>query len=737
MIQHYLKIAIRQLTKQRSRTIISIIGIASGLFCFSICSYYNRVMTSENKDLSTYHQLAEIRPIGNTYQMGLSPQEFEKIGIDQFEAVAYYSNMSEYITLNEETYCRANVTECNRDYFKVFPADCISGSIEEFNDSLNVAIITTDFAKRFYKTTSPLGETLRTPHGKNYTIIAVIKPYPKGLEKYPDQYDIFHPFSNSVTHASHKLLMKQPKDVEQLNIRLSHLILFPDQPDRKGEIILDNKSKQTLGADTYIAIIGFLVLLVSIINFFSFSINSFINRYHELSLRNILGEKRFGLFFMLFIEQGIMILLGAFLSMAFAESILPLIISHLSREAQNGLSIDIRLLWKYELQYLLILLFISAIISFISVWKISRKTAIQGIRGGTIGRQHIIRNTLLGFQFFISLLFLIGTAGVELQMQTYETKANTTLSKTERQNIVVIPCHLPKVQQNMQALISFLHTREWNEKMAWTNSGFDEQGPMEIKGVTEDYFDIMQIKKRHRAGEPFCYVNNELNYALKNDSTPNLLNYQNQTYSIKGVISTSCESPSIQKMALIPYQEGKPIEEIYIRLTPNAKHREVVADLKNEINKYLPINEPYEYLTLHQKTTKDGAKVLMGLFVSCSIICILITILGVYSTINIDTSRRQKEVVIRKINGAGIANIYWLFGKSYITIFTITSILAVTLCLYIMIIGTQSQIIIFQYTTPFLWITPLISMLSIIICTISWRIFHISRINPANILKND
>lgn len=51
--------------------------------------------------------------------------------------------------------------------------------------------------------------------------------------------------------------------------------------------------------------------------------------------------------------------------------------------------------------------------------------------------------------------------------------------------------------------------------------------------------------------------------------------------------------------------------------------------------------------------------------------------LGIYGAISIDTVRRQKEVAIRKINGARLLNIYWLFGKTYLILFLISSILGV------------------------------------------------------------
>ena len=46
MITHYLKVAFRNLLKYKTQTLISIVGLAVGLFCFCICFYISRFVSS-------------------------------------------------------------------------------------------------------------------------------------------------------------------------------------------------------------------------------------------------------------------------------------------------------------------------------------------------------------------------------------------------------------------------------------------------------------------------------------------------------------------------------------------------------------------------------------------------------------------------------------------------------------------------------------------------------------------
>lgn len=150
MILHYLKIVFRQMAKRKAQTAISILGITAGLLCFSVCNYYNRIFSTGNKDLATYENQAEICIKERSYQVNIPIEDFEKkIGKDKFEAVAFYVNSSSTITLDETVYCKVDKTECNADYFKVFPTECIDGSLKQFGISGNEAVVTTEFVKQF------------------------------------------------------------------------------------------------------------------------------------------------------------------------------------------------------------------------------------------------------------------------------------------------------------------------------------------------------------------------------------------------------------------------------------------------------------------------------------------------------------------------------------------------------------------------------------------------------------
>ena len=70
--------------------------------------------------------------------------------------------------------------------------------------------------------------------------------------------------------------------------------------------------------------------------------------------------------------------------------------------------------------------------------------------------------------------------------------------------------------------------------------------------------------------------------------------------------------------------------------------------------------------------------------------------LGVYSSITLDTERRQKEVAIRKVNGAGMSHIIWLFARLYIPLLMVTAALSFPLVYLVLQLGKQIYTVFFN-----------------------------------------
>lgn len=120
-------------------------------------------------------------------------------------------------------------------------------------------------------------------------------------------------------------------------------------------------------------------------------------------------------------------------------------------------------------------------------------------------------------------------------------------------------------------------------------------------------------------------------------------------------------------------------------------------------------------------------------------ISLIITVLGIYSAITLDTRSRQKEVAIRKINGAGPRVIALLFGKLYIRLLLVAAIPSLAIVYLFLHSLIKSEMIISPQwlNYPFMWLGILFLTAAIVFITVAYRIWLISRLNPSEVIKSE
>ena len=159
--------------------------------------------------------------------------------------------------------------------------------------------------------------------------------------------------------------------------------------------------------------------------------------------------------------------------------------------------------------------------------------------------------------------------------------------------------------------------------------------------------------------------------------------------------------------------------------------------IKAVCRKYVPETLPLDVrLFTDKRHTTDGIQdtffygVLIMAFIS-----ILVVSLSIYSAISMDTVSRQKEVAIRKINGATPKIIAWMFGRTYIITYLIVFLLVYPLSRAILIMEFGGQ-----YMVPYRWDWPLLVFFGIaflIFMVTAFKIHQIMHINPAAIIKKE
>lgn len=797
MIAHYLKVAFRNLWKYKTQNIISIIGLAVGLLCFSICMYCSRFVESTDHCFANHSRIAELNLYNgqiDNYFSGTPTSLSEELrtwALNEAEAVScmtysrerpYYVEISPDKTLPYEF----EVIEVDTFYNQVFTPQMVAGSWDSASRTPNAVILSRSTAvKVFGNAEEAIGKHLTlmrrlitspesTPKtgGIVYTVQAVMENIPLNnslsfmrhidLLTVNDSEGLFQsPKRHDMTGTNTYVLLSpnvHAADLEkQLTKRNYTCTIYNNAytvtANKLGSWIYKNGAFY-LGWTT--GIVGMLILLVGLVNFFHFLIGSFLNRSKEYSIMKMIGCNWKQLFSLLFTQSMIIVIISSLLVLWGIELIgnrIDISLSGINITFSSGL------LLTHTLQYIAFLTILCAFICLLVSVRIRRISVQTGIYGSNKRRgKQWGRNLMLGIQFFICWIFVALSAGLFLQSEKTANTLFQTLSQQEKQAILSIPLDysfmkneekLTMVERFRQHAgvedillsdVGYMYGISGNQMMtekgndsSWTN--------IEIISVPFNFFSFMNIpieQGRALQTEQDIVVDRVWQETQKKNVIGMNLYDQSTDYTICGVSAPFQTDVYSQNngYAFLPYDPSY-VGHCYIKCYPE-QQKEVVKWVEKVRREMLPENIPYQVRTLLDDIHEVQAVeyILKNIILFFAIVSIIITLLGVYSSITLDTERRQKEVAIRKVNGAGILQIILLFARLYIVLLAGSAVIAFPLIYAVLMLWKRMYTVFFNYGFLF-WCSIFLVVAFITAVTIFFRILKIARTNPAEVIKSE
>ena len=386
------------------------------------------------------------------------------------------------------------------------------------------------------------------------------------------------------------------------------------------------------------------------------------------------------------------------------------------------------------------------------VWRIRRTSIINMVIVGT--RRHVFRNAMIGIQMAISLLFIGASCIISLVMKETIGSQVSYLSEKEEEHTLMMKVNSIRMGLNQEAILSDI--KALPEVESFTKTMFQPGSYISKKYMNDqfsyyvgvvtgmpDYFRFfripMQGKEVEAGATNMIYVSKAFNEQLQKDSVQGTVLLDDVEYQIAGVFEHLYKEQAGDTRNLgtvflpdMPSRGGY----IYFRISPHADMKAATDKLTAIIRKYVPETLPLEIQPLSGNgNSYEGTIQMMyyGILI-VAFISLLVVALSIYSAISMDTMSRQKEVAIRKINGATPKVIAWLFGRVYILTYLI--VFAIVLPL-----GKQVAIIAFQgFDAPYRWdwaIGIFFSMALLIFLITVFKIWQIMHVNPATIIKKE
>jgi len=453
VLRNYIKVAIRNLSRNKVYSLINIFGLTLGISIFTLLWLFVNHELGYNSYHSNYdriYRIYEERTDGGgervtegfTSMVLTSALEADYPQVEK--KVNLFSMGHTSITVGERSYFERDYLMADPSIFEVFDFDLIDGSFVKETAEMAEAILTESTALKYFGQTDVAGKSLEVSNFGNVQVIAVIKDIPTNSDlqadiiyicdftKWPDNWANFFKSWDRANTYSFLLFAENasPEDVlvtkqeflkkylgEKWQTRDFFFQPLSDLHLRSMHIEDFDRLQLSKGNIQYIYIfsaIGLFVLLIASINYINLATARSFERLKEVGVRKVVGATRRQLISQ-FLSESIVI---SFISVIVAVGLIEFILPFFNSISNKNLSLNFIQQPQLLLFFFLLAVLIGLISGLTPAWLISGFKAINIFRGGARQKGRLItRKGLVVLQFAISMIMIVATVVVYLQME--------------------------------------------------------------------------------------------------------------------------------------------------------------------------------------------------------------------------------------------------------------------------------------------------------------------------------
>jgi len=578
--------------------------------------------------------------------------------------------------------------------------------------------------------------------------------------------------------AENYLLLRKDADVKNLNRKINQIVqqfYVPEHRNTEVRAVAFKDIKKEGSTNVKAIITGAIaasafILLIITFNLLNLNAASMVSRTKEVAVRQIIGSGKKTIIFQFCIENGLIILaslLSAFL--LFSYFLLPQV--NLLLGDYFG---EMLLSWKTD--YLLIVIFIFIALSIIITGTypvlhlITAKTT-DAIKGNisTTGDRGFTRKLLLTSQFTLAIILICAALILNKQLG-YMKVAPLGF---EKDNVAIVNLDLAfKDINSAKAKFELILNSLKNNPYVEAVSG-EHAIPTQYDQNYNEFIDVTTGKKiglrQTGAGAGFIkafkiplvngrnfddeVAKSEENSVMINETAAKSFGWENPVgkqiksnggnsiYTIVGVMKDfHYENVQIPVGPLLHfYNQNDNLESFnFLALRVNKKHmQEVLTKLENEL-KDIPTRREFSYQFMDDLIDKQYTFIAGILKITnyVALLTIGIACMGMLGLIALAAKRRVKEIGIRKVLGASVADITALVSKDFIKIILAAIVIATPISWYIMNKWLQD----FAYRIEIRWwMFALAGVVVILIAlaTISFQAIKAAVANPVKSLRTE
>lgn len=466
MLKNDLKIAWRNLLKNKTFSIINIAGLAIGLSCFILIALwvldeigYDRFHEKADR---IYRINSHIRMGGSDLKLAVASDPMGATLKKDYPQVEDYTRLyasggSKLIKKGNEYINESNVIHADSTIFNVFTLPVLSGNAATALNEPNTVVITRSAAIKYFGNDDAIGKTLETDDNNStlYKVTGVIEDIPENSHFHFDfifsMDNVSYDFGNYLSHNFHTyILLKPGTDYKAFEKNFSQYInnyILPqaqhlmqiksmDDFEKSGNTLaytLMPLTKIHLYADSFpelsangnvqyvyiFSAVAIFILLIACINFMNLSTARSANRAKEVGIRKVLGTGKRNLIQQFLTESTLMAIFSLLAATLIAWMVIPFF-----NDISNK-TLTIKSLLSYRILPVLIALpiVVGILAGSYPAFFLSSFQPIQVLKGKINAgfKRNILRSSLVVFQFAISIFLIIGTIVVYKQLNYIQT----------------------------------------------------------------------------------------------------------------------------------------------------------------------------------------------------------------------------------------------------------------------------------------------------------------------------
>jgi putative ABC transport system permease protein len=791
MVRFNLKIAFRNIWKNKVFSSINIIGLALSMAsCLIIGIYIWQELnydTFHSKRSNIFRITEEQNQAGTIYSVAVTPGPLAPALQKDFPEIKYATRIGSWSGVLKNGNAKFDIDKMlvtENSFFSIFNFPLAKGNIQTALLSPNEFVISESLAAKYFgkdwaNKPDLIGQTFRLNNQTDFKLAAIAKDVP---ENSSIQFDVLLPllylfeadeWSNKWNSNNyHTYLQLNPSTDKAIFEKKIEKKLSTYNPDTKDLLQLQPLQEQYLYSTfdfstdwgkrsniKYIQIftgVGILLLLIACINFINLPTARSLKRSKEVGVRKVNGATRTQLVSQFLVETTLMALIAGFISLIIIKIVQPYIQALTGQVFQIDFSDTSFVVLFFS--FILITGIIAGLYPSLVLSAFKPVNVLKKLPATSSGKY--FRQWLVVFQFSISLALIICTLFMYQQLRFIQQKdlgfnkeqlVNFRMSGELKQKTALLKKELqkePTITSIAPATTSMVNVAN-SSYLEWDGMQESDKFLITQANVDPDFIPVMGMSliagknfSWQQTNDTATYIINETAVKQLGNSTENVIGRKVSFWGNKGTIIGVVKDFHFKSLNtgiepfIFRYQPQENYYSLFIKTAKGKTNEaiEKVQSLSKSLEPEFPVQFSFVDESINKVYQKD--KEVANIILLFAALTIFVGCLGLFGLTVFAAELRIKEIGIRKVLGAGIATITGLLLKDFLKLVVIATMIGIPVAWYASTLWLQN----YAYRIDIQWwvfAAAAATVLLIAFLTISFHAVKTAKANPVKSLRID